>query len=163
MDKEKLESLNSEVDRLNGLVEHNGRVHEALSSLLNGADCLKNLRDRKNRTLEPTVQLVRDRKRQVEDAITKTENLFRLDLGDLIKNTHDIDPSNPFEHWKAKALKEETDTRLTSLRSELAVVEELLVKAEAILQDFQPSGVTTSQPDEFRHAITRDGAAAFGT
>ena len=34
-----------------------------------------------------------------EDEISKTENLFLVDLGDLIKHSHDIDPANPFEHW----------------------------------------------------------------
>jgi len=162
VDKERLESLNGEADRLKGLIAHNTDVHDELAQLLNEAD-LPNLRDRKNRQLAPTVEIVRERKRQVEGSITKTENLFRMDLGDLIKNTHDIDPSTPFAHWKAKSLKEETDAQLAGLRAELAIVDDLLTRASQILKDYRPSGVTASKPDEFRSAITREKtAAAFG-
>ncbi|MDQ1262480.1 MAG: hypothetical protein QG575_1661 [Euryarchaeota archaeon] len=162
VDKEKLESLNSEVDRLNDLVEHNSSVHETLFKLLTEADCLKNLRGRKNSLLEPTVQLAGEQKGRLEKAIADTENRFRIDIGNLIESTHGIDPVNPFDHPKAKALKETADIRLASLHSELSTVAALLARAEAILQDFQPSGVTITKPDEFRHAITRESAAAFG-
>lgn len=43
---------------------------------------------------------------------------------------------------------------LIALNSELAVIEVLMAKAEAILHDFQMSGVTASKLDEFRHVIT---------
>lgn len=163
VDKEKLESLNSEVDRLKGLVEHNSGVHAALSELLNEADCLKNLRGHKNRTLEPTVQLAGDRKGQLEKSIADTENLFRIDLGTLIKNTYDIDPANPFDHPKAKDLKEKTDARIAALHSELAVVDALLAEAETILQDFRPSGIVAELPTDRPGCITRESVAAFGT
>ena len=162
VDKARLESLNSEVDRLNGIIEHNSHVHDALSKLLNEVDCLKNLRGRKNCLLEPTVQLAREQRGRLEKTIADTETRFRIDIGNLIHNTYDIDPMNPFDHPKAKDLKEKADIRIASLHSELSTVAALLTRAEAILQGFQPSGVTIAKPDEFRHAITRESAAAFG-
>jgi len=156
VDKGKLEELNSEVERLMGLIEHNNNIHETLSELLNGADCLKNLRGGKNRVLEPTVQLARDRKRQVEAAIADIENLFRIDMGNLIKHTYDIDPANPFEHPKAKDLRETADIRLASLHSELSTVEDLLTRAEAILQDFQPSGLPPQRAEQHHGLISRE-------
>lgn len=74
---------------------------------------------------------------------------------------HDIDLANPLDRPKARDRIEKADAMLVALKSERAVVEELLAKAEAILQDFQPSGVTVSKPDIFQYAIAREDAAAF--
>ena len=147
VEKERLESLNSEVDRLKGLVEHNSGVHEALSKLL---------------TPESTVQLAREHQRRIEKSIAGTENLFRIDLGNLIKFTYGIDPLNPFDHPKAKDLKEKTDAKIAALRSDLAAVNTLIAEAEKILQDFQPSGLQPMPASTAPAIISREKVSGFG-
>ena len=148
VDKERLESLNAEIDHLKDLGVHNAEVLARLTGTL--GDYL-------------TVDSVRKKKRGLEEQILKIKTLLRIDTGDLIKHGHDVDPANPYSHPKGKALKEKADADLAISEPALAAVTDLLARVETILQDFRSSGLeagyaTKDQP----RAITRDKVAAFG-
>jgi hypothetical protein len=74
VDKKRLVGLNTEIDQHKALAEANTAVLEKLIGLL-GPDI-------------PSVQTLEDRKKRLMEQIEKTENLFRIDIGNLIKYTY---------------------------------------------------------------------------
>jgi len=148
VDKERLESLNGEIDHLKDLGFHNSEVLAKLTETLQDY---------------PTVDSLRKKKHGLENQISKTELLYKTDLGLLIQREYDIDPEKPFENAKAKALKDKRDEAFAITKPMLATATERLAKVEAVLQEFRSSGLeagyaTKDQP----RAISRDKVAAFG-
>lgn len=140
VDKEHLENLNGEIDRLKDLGAHNTEVLTKLTEALQDY---------------PTVDSIRKKKFGLEEQIARTKNLLRIDTGDLIKHVHDVNPADPYAHPKGKLLKEKADEALAITTPLLAAATDLLAQAEAIISEFKPSGVqATPDRDQFT-GITR--------
>jgi len=146
VDKERLEGLNAEIDRLTALVDHNSKVLEKAVGALGSF---------------PSLSAARERRAVVDSGINRTNGLLRIDIAALIKSRPDIDPGNPYAHPEAKKLKDGADKDLARSMPELKRLDELIRLAEAIIADFQPSGL---RPMEITgaHAITRESVAGFG-
>jgi len=140
VDKTTLENLNSEVDRIKDIRAHNTEVLNKLTEALQDY---------------PTVDSIRKKKLGLEERVTRTKNLLRIDTGDLIKHGHDVDPADPYSHPKGKALKAEADAALAIINPALTAVTDLLEQAEAILAEFKPSGLEP-QRAETRGVISRE-------
>jgi hypothetical protein len=140
VDKEQLETLNGEIDRLKDLEAHNIEVLTKLTAALQDY---------------PAVADLRKKKLGLEEQIARTKNLLRIDTGDLIKHVHDVNPADPYAHPKGKLLKEKADEALAITTPLLADATNLLAQAEAIISEFKPSGVQ-AMPEQHPQAITRE-------
>jgi tetrahydromethanopterin S-methyltransferase subunit B len=139
-DKPALESTNNEIDRLRELARNNAAVLDKLTEALQDY---------------PTVDSIRKKKAGLEDQVTRTTNLLRIDIGDLVKTHFDVDPSSPFDHPEGKKLKEKADASLAVVAPLLEAVTTLLAQAEDILSQFQPSGAQAMPNREQFTGITR--------
>jgi hypothetical protein len=147
IDKPRLEELNAEVDRLTSLVGHNEsvvtRLEEALGSF-------------------PSFAAIKDRRRYVDESISRVQNLLRQDIGNLIKRYPTIDPGQPYDHPEGKRLKDQADARLAEMRPELEKLDEQISKAKAIMQDFQPSELEPMPASTAPAMISREKVSGFG-
>jgi len=139
IERDRLQTIDSEVSRLSELADHNTEVLTKLTA---------DLQD------YPTVDSIRKKKAGLEEQIARTKNLLRIDTGDLIKHGHDVDPADPYSHPKGKALKAEADAALAIINPALAAVTDLLEQAETIIAEFKPSGVQ-AMPEQRPGVITR--------
>jgi len=147
VDKERLEGLNAEVDRLSALVSHNSKVLEQLTGALGTF---------------PSLSAARERRDYVDGIVKRSKGLLRVDLANLIKIRADIDPADPFKHPDARKLKDETDRILADSIPERERVDKLIKQAEAIIADFQPSSLRPIQDgSSFSQAIIRDSVGGL--
>ena len=140
IERDRLQTIDSEVSRLSELADHNTEVLTKLTAALQDY---------------PTVDSIRKKKAGLEEQIARTKNLLRIDTGDLIKHGHDVDPADPYSHPKGKALKAEADAALGIINSALAAVTDLLEQAEGTVQEFRASGLEP-QRAEPRGIISRE-------
>ena len=125
VDKGKLETLNSEIDRLTALSQNNEAVLTRLLSITNGA----------------TVEDLMTQKRKLDDHIQKTNELLRLDLSTLLRTSPGLTLENIGSHPKAAKLQADADDILSHEAPELERLTDLLAQVDEVLQAFQPSNL----------------------
>ncbi len=147
-DKERLEDLNSEIDRLGELVNHNAAV---LTKLY---DCLQKA---KVESVEELRQAITRREQEIASC--------KIGINRIIGTWLKADPTYTIEtigtHPKVKDETAKREARILEEQKRLRIMTPALEEAESILEDFQPSGL---KPMEITgaHAITRESVAGFG-
>jgi len=147
LDKERLEAINSEAERLTGLVERNFDVLHHLEAVLESFN---------------SIQAVDERHRYVERHIAKVHSVYSVDLGTYLKDFRtlgraiDLD-SDP----RAIQLKAVRDEKLSTLEPELKSLSERATAARSIIKGFEGSGLPDAvlPVEAYNQAIAR---AAMG-
>jgi len=123
-DKERLESLNTEIEAMQTLIANNGEVLNKLVELTGGLS----LAD---------LQLM---KRRTEGHINKVKGCLSADLGELLKRNPGMDVESLGSHPKAVKLQAEAKAIFDQERPELERLTALLDHANKILDSFTPVG-----------------------
>lgn len=123
--KDGLENLNAEIGRLQAIEARNSEVLERLQTLL-GERTIRDLVTERNR---------------LQEAIFRTKSLYRVDVGNLIRYTHGLDPEKVFEDPRARDLKAKFDASLAVDNKRLAETEDLIVQAKGIIAEYECSGL----------------------
>lgn len=137
--KDTLENLNAEIGRLQAIEARNSEVLERLRTLL-GERTIRDLVTERNR---------------LQEAIFRTKSLYRVDVGNLIRYTHGLDPEKVFEDPRARDLKAKFDVTLDKETRMLAETEDMIGQAESIIAEFEPSGVGIQEGGHYSGIVTR--------
>ena len=141
VDKGQLEGLNSEVSRLSELAVHNADVLARLTDTLGEY---------------ATIESIRARKHQLEEHITRVNNILRVDTGILIRDGYDVNPGDPYSNERGKKIKQTADAALAITTPLLAAATDLLARAEGIISEFKPSGLEPQRAEQHPGVISRE-------
>ena len=130
VDKGKLETLNSEIDRLTTLSQNNEAVLTQLLSITGGA----------------TVEDLMTQKRKLDDHIQKTKNILRIDLATLMRTSPGLTLENIGSHPKTAKLQSDAQTIFDREVPELERITALLTQADEVLGGYLPSGLKEAIP-----------------
>jgi|GEM_PF-2357983 len=129
VDKEKLESLNGEIDRLSGLADHNTEVARRLHECLQKAE------------KESISDLAKD-KNSSERRIARYRELINQTIGTWLRvDSFTYDLSNIRTHPRVKGELEKYEPLIPIEEQNIKHLSEVLEEAQAIITDFQPSGL----------------------
>lgn len=143
VDKERLESINSEVARLEELAGHNsevaGRLHVVLEKV--------NL---------PSVAALIHAKNKSENDITDNKIGINHIIGTWLKVSPNYTVENIRDHPRVKPEVESREKWIRQEEANLKIFVPALEEAQSILKDFLPSGLPgEGQKNEFNQAINR--------
>ena len=130
VDKGKLETLNSEIDRLTALSQNNEAVLTRLLSITNGA----------------TVEDLMTQKRKLDDHIQKTKNILRIDLATLMRTSPGLTLETLANDPRAQRLQADAQAVFDKETPELERLTALLAQLDEVLQAFQPSNLKEAIP-----------------
>lgn len=130
VDKDKLEVLNTEIDRLTELAGHNESVLAMLQEMTGGK----------------TIAEIVAQKNKLASHIQRTRDLLRLDLSTLLKNTPGLTLETISSNAKAQQLQADAQTILDSEGPALERITAVLAQVDEILDDYQFSGLKEAPP-----------------
>ena len=130
VDKGKLETLNSEIDRLTTLSQNNEAVLTQLLSITGGA----------------TVEDLTTQKRKLDDYIQKIKDILRFDLATLMRTSPGLTLENIGNDPKAQRLQADAQAVFDREVPELERITALLTQADEVLGGYLPSGLKEAIP-----------------
>lgn len=128
VDKEKLESLNSEVARLEELAGHNSGVVQRLQAVLQKFN-------------SPNVAALMYAKKQAEKRVVDSKIGINHIAGVWLKESPNYTIENIRSHPRVKPEIEIREKSILESEANLKLFVPALDEAQAVLQDFQPSGL----------------------
>lgn len=130
VDKDKLSSLNTEIDRLTELAASNKKILSTLQEMTGGK----------------TIAEIAAQKNKLEGHIQRTKDLLRLDLSNLLKNTPSLTLENISSNAKAQRLQADAKAIFDKEGPELEEVSALLAQVDETIANYTPSGLKASIP-----------------
>lgn len=144
VDKQQLECINGEIESLKALEARNGEVLEKIQADLQEAGYA-------------SIKAAKSDKSLIENSITRIEDLYRMDVADLLERGPKVTPENVLQSPKGSALKAEHDKKIAELQGRLAPITAALNRVQVIIADFKPSGIEPNQQADYHHVIARAG------